>query len=392
MVAKNKKKKVFVAMSGGVDSSVAAALLKQEGHEVTGVFIRGWEPPRFTTVNSGQASVACDWREERRSALRAAAHLGLSLLTVDASEEYRSRIVEPMIADYRAGRTPNPDVLCNRLIKFDFLWRFAQTRGAEMLATGHYARVKQKRDNDFAKRDSDFPAPGRGGKVARKSLSRLLVSADHEKDQTYFLWTLTQNDLAHTLFPVGGYHKSEVRTLAKKFGLPNADKPDSQGLCFVGPLDFKEFLRAYLPIKPGVVNDENGKEIGEHDGAHFYTIGERHGFRVTAQTPDSAPLYVIAKDIAKNILVVSAQPFISASARSEIILDRTNWINGPPPSDKIIKARIHYRASLVTCRVENLTGHRARVTFTKPIFGSTPGQSCVFYDHQVCLGGGVIDK
>ena len=383
MAVKSKKLKVFVAMSGGVDSSVAAALLKKQGHEVTGVFIRGWEPPQLAAPPS--AGQVCDWREERRSALRAAATLDLPLLTVDASEEYRSRIVEPMIVDYRAGRTPNPDILCNRLIKFDFLWRFARAHGAETLATGHYVQI--------ARRDSDFVATSPPRPGAGKLLSRLLISADREKDQTYFLWTLTQADLAHTLFPVGSYRKSQVRTLAKRFRLPNADKPDSQGLCFVGPLDFKEFLRAYLPVKLGSVHNEEGKEIGEHDGAHFYTIGERRGFRVTAHTPDSAPLYIIAKDMAKNILVVSAQPLKSASAQNEIILDRVNWI-GTAPFSKIIKARIRYRAPLVSCRVESLEDNYVRVIFTKLLFGATLGQSCVLYDYrgQICLGGGVISE
>ena len=392
MEMSDRRRKVFVAMSGGVDSSVAAALLKQAGHKVTGVFIHGWEPTRFAKVNSGQAPIACDWRAERRTALRAAATLDLPLLTVDASKEYETLIVEPMIADYRAGRTPNPDVLCNRLIKFDFLWRFAQVHGAAMLATGHYARMK--RDNDSLKRDSDFPAPGQRGEVAIKSLPRLLVSADKEKDQTYFLWTLTQDDLAHTLFPIGDYRKTKVRELAKHFCLPNAAKPDSQGLCFVGPLNFKTFLRSYLPLKFGPVQDEEGREIGEHDGTHFYTIGERHGFRVTAQTPNTPPLYVITKDVMKNILIVAAKPSISAEVKKEILRDRINWISGTPTPTQAskLKARIRYRASLVDCQVENLRDHTARVAFTQALFGATAGQSCVFYDSTgtVCLGGGVI--
>ena len=297
-----------------------------------------------------------------------------------------------MIADYRAGRTPNPDVRCNRLIKFDSLWRFATARGAEMLATGHYAKIARQ-DSDFVKRDSDFPAPGQRGEVARKSLSRLLVSTDREKDQTYFLWTLTQADLAHTLFPVGNYCKREVRELAKRFRLANADKPDSQGLCFVGPLDFKSFLRTYLPVAVGPVRDETGETIGEHDGTHFYTIGERHGFRVTAKTATTSPLYVIAKDAATNTLTISPRPLASAGARSEIILGSTNWVSGVAPSiGQTLKARIRHRAPLVACQVGILGDCRARVFFFKPIFGAAPGQSCVFYDvaEAVCLGGGVI--
>ncbi len=291
-----------------------------------------------------------------------------------------------MIADYRAGRTPNPDVWCNRLIKFDSLWNFAKAHGAEMLATGHYARVT---------RDNDFPAPGQQGEVATKSLSRLLTSNDHEKDQTYFLWTLTQADLSHTLFPIGGYHKKKVRGLAKHFRLANADKPDSQGLCFVGPLDFKTFLRSYLPVAVGPVRDETGKIIGDHDSVHFYTIGERHGFHVTAQTPTVSPLYIIAKDLVTNSLIVSPRPLASAGARSEINLGEVNWISGAAPTiGQILKARIRYRAPLVSCRIKILSAdqNQAQVLFDQPIFGVAPSQSCVFYDtdEAVCLGGGVI--
>lgn len=384
-------KKVFVAMSGGVDSSVAAALLKTEGYEVVGVFIRGWEPPQFITATLNQNQIACNWREERRSALSAAARLGIPLLTCDASEDYRSQIIEPMIADYRAGRTPNPDVLCNRIIKFDFLWRFAKDHGADMLATGHYATIRC---------GSTVSTPGRRWEVVVTAPPQLLMSLDKNKDQTYFLWTLTKTDLTHSLFPIGNYHKSQVRTLAKRFHLTNAEKPDSQGLCFVGQLDFKAFLRTYLPIKLGSVCNETGEKIGEHDGVHFYTIGERHGFRVTTQTPEPLPLYVIAKNVEKNVLTVSPQPLQSAETKKEIMLDQANWISAVPPQPhEKLKARIRYRAPLVDCQISNLANNRVTVTFTRPLFGATPGQSCVFYNFHditsltvepVCLGGGVI--
>ncbi|MFH1170014.1 MAG: tRNA 2-thiouridine(34) synthase MnmA [Candidatus Vogelbacteria bacterium] len=359
-MVKSKKLKVFVAMSGGVDSSVAAALLKKAGYDVTGVFIKIWAPELS----------ACDWREERRDAMRVAARIGVPLLTFDLSADYKKLVIDYLLKEYRAGRTPNPDVMCNKEIKFGIFYREALKRGADYIATGHYAQ-NQLLGSSF----------------------QLLASADKAKDQTYFLWTLTSEILTKTLFPIGKYKKPKVRKLATKFGLVNAEKPDSQGLCFLGKINFKDFLEQYLPKKKGKVLDEMGKEIGEHNGAYFYTIGERHGFRVTAQTPNAAPLYIIAKDIKKNILVVSAQPVASQSARREIMLNSVNWISGASPaSNKIIKARIRYRAPLVACRVENLTGHRARVTFTKPLFGATPGQSCVFFDSLglTCLGGGVI--
>jgi len=367
-------KKVFVAMSGGVDSSVTAALLKKAGYEVVGVFIKIWMPELST----------CDWREERRDAIRVAANIGVPLITLDLSKEYRKLVINYLLEEYRAGRTPNPDVMCNKEIKFGLFYREALKRGADFVATGHYAKVS---------RGNDFSAPGQGGEVAIKSLPRLLTSTDRNKDQTYFLWTLTSEILARTLFPIGKHKKPAVRKLATKFGLTNAEKPDSQGLCFLGQIDFKDFLAQHLPKKRGKVLNEAGKEIGEHNGAHLYTIGERHGFRVSAQTANTTPLYIIAKDIKKNILIVSAQPVTSQSVQNEISLNSVNWISGTPlPSDKIIKARIRYRSPLVACRVKSLANHRARVTFTKPLFGATPGQSCVFYDFRdiTCLGGGVI--
>lgn len=348
------KPKVFVAISGGVDSSTAAALLKKKGYDIVGVFIKI------------EVAQGCDWREERRDARRAAAVLKIPLLTFDLSHQYEQSVIDYLLAEYRAGRTPNPDVRCNKEIKFGVFFNEARKHGADFIATGHYV-LKQD--------------------------SKLLIAKDKNKDQSYFLWAIKPEVLESCLFPIGDYKKSQVRRLARKFGLPNADKPDSQGLCFLGPIDFKEFLAKYLPPKPGLVINEEGEEIGHHRGAHFYTIGERHGFRVAARIPGSLPLYVIRKDIIKNILVVSNQPLVSAAARGEVILDSLNWIAGaPPPADKKLKARIRYRAPLVVCRVENLPAHRARVTFVKSLFGPTPGQSCVFYDSRgtTCLGGGVI--
>lgn len=362
-MSKTIKPKVFVAMSGGVDSSVAAALLKKQGYDIVGVFVKiaGFTP-------SGVEG--CDWREERRDALRAAARIGIPLVTLDLSAAYKKLVIDYLLKEYRAGRTPNPDVMCNKEIKFGVFYREALKRGADFVATGHYVKKK-----------------------LLGSSCQLLVSADKDKDQTYFLWSIKPDVLKHCLFPIGDYQKSEVRKLAAKFGLSNADKPDSQGLCFLGQINFKDFLAGYLPKKKGQVLNEEGKEVGEHNGAHFYTIGERHGFRVTAKTPDTSPLYVIAKDLVKNILVVSNQPRASVAARSEIVLDSVNWISGTPPLlAETIKVRIRYRAPLVSCRVECPTEDRARVIFTKPLFGSTPGQSCVFYDSRgiVCLGGGII--
>ncbi len=270
-------KKVYVGMSGGVDSSVAAALLKEEGYEVVGVFIKIWLPELSN----------CDWRAERRDAMRAAAKIGIPLSTLDLSEEYKKLVIDYLLREYKLGRTPKPDVMSNKEIKFGLFYRAAIARGADFVATGHYA----------LRRGSDLLAPGKRGEVADRPLPRLGVSKDKEKDQTYFLWTLTPEILAKTLFPIGDYKKSEVRKLATKFGLPNATKPDSQGLCFLGPVDFKDFLAQHLPEKIGQVLDEKGEVVGEHRGAHFYTIGERHGFTLFKQRPDETPRYIVAKDM-----------------------------------------------------------------------------------------------
>ena len=242
-------------MSGGVDSSVSAALLKKAGYEVTGVFIRVWEP--FASAQDHSASL-CNWREERREARRAAAHLDIPLLTLDLSKEYKKRVVDYFIAEYKAGRTPNPDVMCNKHIKFGVFYDWAMSQGADFVATGHYAQVSRnvKRKVPEISNSPHRPREGEG------SFS-LEVSRDLNKDQTYFLWNLKTEQLPKVLFPIGNYTKPQVRALAKKFGLPNALKKDSQGLCFVGQIDFKDFLKRELAAKPGAVLDEQGKVIYE---------------------------------------------------------------------------------------------------------------------------------
>ncbi len=330
-----KKGKVVVGMSGGVDSSVAAALLKKEGYDVVGVFIKISVPELSN----------CDWRAERRDAMRAAAKIGLPLLTLDLSEEYKKLVIDYLLREYKAGRTPNPDVMCNKEIKFGVFYREAMKRGVDFVATGHYA----------IRRGDNFPAPGQRGEVATKSSPRLLTSRDKNKDQTYFLWTLTPEILAHTLFPIGEYKKSEVRKLAAKFGLPNAAKPDSQGLCFLGPVDFKDFLAQHLPEKVGQVLNEKGEVVGEHKGAHFYTIGERHGFTLFHQTPDEAPHYIVGKDVKNNTLTIApkiSELKIDNLGGREIVLKEVNWIGRSPKSSDKLMARCRYRAPLVPCHIE----------------------------------------
>src|SRR3989344_5616199 len=261
---------VFVGLSGGVDSAVSAYLLKKQGYRVMGVFIKGWEPD----------FLPCTGAEDRLSAMRVAAHLQIPFVTYDLSEEYKRDVVDYFVSEYKAGRTPNPDVMCNRAIKFGVFWKRAQAEGADMIATGHYAQIKHRTQN-----------------------LELAASRDSEKDQTYFLWTLTHNDLAHTLFPVGGFNKSDVRALAREARLPNAERKDSQGLCFLGHVDMRAFLKRYLPTTVGPIYDSGGTKIGEHEGMWFYTIGEHIPLGGLEKRQ-----YIVEKDAQKNSLVVSEKP------------------------------------------------------------------------------------
>jgi len=268
----NNKKKVFVGLSGGVDSSTSAAILKKDGYDVTGVFIKVWQPD----------FLPCSWREDRLDAMRVAAHLDIPFITMDLEKEYKQEVVDYMVHEYKEGRTPNPDVMCNKYIKFGAFFDKAMEMGADYVATGHYARVKK--DGDVV---------------------RLLAGADENKDQSYFLWTLTQKQLKKTLFPIGEYVKPEVRKIAEKFGLSTAKKKDSQGLCFIGKLDMKDFLKEFIPEKKGDVLNGKGEVVGEHDGAYFYTLGQRHGFTVTVKGVDDTPYFIIYKDIEANTITVS---------------------------------------------------------------------------------------
>jgi tRNA-specific 2-thiouridylase len=347
------KKTVFVGMSGGVDSSVGAALLKKQGYSVVGIFIK---------IEIGGD---CSWRLERRAAFTAAAILDIPLYTIDLSKEYEQAVADYMLEQYRAGRTPNPDVMCNQQIKFGAFYDWAITHGAEYVATGHYAK---------------------------QSAGQMLIPADKTKDQTYFLYAIDREKLSQILFPLGDLKKEEVRKLAQKFGLANADKPDSQGLCFVGDFDFKKFLREKIGVKKGMVKNEQGAVVGEHDGVYLFTIGERHGFTIHQQASDEKPYYIVAKDLANNILTVSTNPLSGSSDQvGTITLENVNrltvrdWI-----SHKLYQARLRHRGALTACQVEEKTNGELVVTFTEPVTSPASGQSVVIYDGEVCLGGGII--
>ncbi|MDB5259529.1 MAG: tRNA (5-methylaminomethyl-2-thiouridylate)-methyltransferase, tRNA-specific 2-thiouridylase [Candidatus Taylorbacteria bacterium] len=368
---KEKKQKVFVGMSGGVDSSVSAALLAEAGYDVTGVFIKVWQPDWIT----------CTWREDRLDAMRVAAKLGIDFHTLDLEETYRREVVDYMIDEYKAGRTPNPDVMCNRHVKFGGFFDWAMEQGADYVATGHYARV-QKDEAEIASAAPRF---------------KLLAGDDANKDQSYFLWTLTQRELSHTLFPVGNIEKPEVRKLAKKFGLPNAEKKDSQGLCFIGKIDVKDFLSRYIEKKPGNVIDEQGNIIGTHEGAWMYTKGERHGFIIDPQhkTPDDAPYYVVAKGIDTNTITVSNKKMVEgilpAHMQAAVSIERASWTLGEAPAiGKKLTARPRYRAKLVEMEFESISADTAVIRFEQPQENLSSGQSLVIYDGNICLGGGFI--
>lgn len=359
---------VYVGMSGGVDSSVSAALLKEAGHTVTGVFIKTWHPD----------FLACDWRSERHDAMRVCAHLGIPFETLDLEAEYKRDVADYMIAEYKAGRTPNPDVMCNRYIKFGAFFDYAREKGADMIATGHYARTQQK-------------APSAKHHMPE---AKLLAGVDANKDQSYFLWTLPQDVLAHVMFPVGNLTKPEVRALAKDFGLPVATKKDSQGVCFLGHVEMKEFLTHYIEAKPGEVVNEAGEAIGTHDGALLYTLGERHGFTVTKKGPNDGPWYVIAKDIKKNTLTVSHERggTDNSHAVSHVALQSVAWVSGETPDTHIpYTCRFRYRQPLFGCRIEE-TASGTSVRFDTPQTAVAPGQSVVIYSGEEVVGGGIIQS
>ncbi|OGG59173.1 tRNA 2-thiouridine(34) synthase MnmA [Candidatus Kaiserbacteria bacterium RIFCSPHIGHO2_02_FULL_50_50] len=342
--------KVFVGLSGGVDSSVSAHMLKAAGHEVVGVFIKTWQPD----------FLVCNWERERLDAMRVAASLEIPFLTCDAEEAYKTAVGEYMIAEYLKGNTPNPDVMCNRHVKFGVFWEFAKARGADFIATGHYAQV--------VKDEHGVPQLVRGN--------------DANKDQSYFLWQLTKEDLAHTMFPIGHLPKPQVREYALANNVPVAEKKDSQGICFLGHVDIEEFLSHYTTLIPGDVLNENGEKIGTHNGALIYTYGQRHGFTIDAATTHEQPHYVIAKDLEANTVIVGTEaPKIEEG--ENITLTNISWVSG---SQKEMLAQFRYRQSPFPVI---LSGETLQVP--KETERPAKGQSVVFYTKEgICLGGAIV--
>lgn len=340
--------KVFVGLSGGVDSATSAALLLQQGYDVTGAFIK-------ITVEG----YPCTAGEDRLDAMRAAAHLKIPFVEVDLSREYQERVFAESIREFEKGRTPNPDALCNKEIKFGLFYDWARAQGAEYVATGHYAQVK---DGELHK------------------------GADANKDQSYFLWAVPREVMRHIMFPIGHLEKPEVRKLAGAFGLPNAGRPDSQGLCFLGPISIQDMLKRELHPAPGKVLDETGDAIGMHDGVQLYTLGQRHGFVLTTQGPTTVPHYVIGKDTAANTITVSPNKFPAGAAKTKLVLSDTNWI-GDVASGPVM-ARYRYRQDLIHAHVDIEKGE---AVLNEPHYAPL-GQSLVVYTHDRCLGGGVIQE
>lgn len=343
---------MFVGMSGGVDSSVTAALLKEQGYDVTGVYMKNWSQdlPGFT----------CPWREDFEDAKRVAVQLGIDFKMYDFETEYRQKVVDYMLEGYRAGITPNPDIMCNQEVKFKLFLDAAIADGAGLIATGHYARVKD---------------------------GQLFAGADRNKDQTYFLYRVTEAALHKSLMPIGDLEKPAVRKLAASMGLATAEKKDSQGICFVGKVGIKEFLLAELGEQPhGAIVDQAGRTIGEHDGALFYTIGQRHGLDVGG----GLPYYVVGKDMAKNEVYVTTDIDDDRLWRDSLNLQAMHWINEEPGVDEL-QVRLRYRAPLVgVSTLEKQSDGSWRMQLAEPARAVTPGQSAVFYRGDRCLGGGIV--
>lgn len=358
----NTQKTIFVGVSGGVDSSVSAALLKDQGYNVAGVFMRTWQPDW----------IECTWQDERRDAIRVCAHLDIPFVELDLEKEYKEGVADYMISEYRAGRTPNPDVMCNREVKFGGFLKWALSQGADYVATGHYVDRS----------------------VDTEGIVTMLRGNDPKKDQSYFLWTLEQHQLKHILFPVGNMPKSKVRELAKKYKLPTAVKKDSQGICFIGEIDMKEFLRHYIDEQPGSVLNVDGEIIGSHKGSLFYTISERHGFTIDAQhkgTHDK-PYYVIKKNIDNNTITVSQNLDQDRNTLTNVsLIDMVDNKNKLKKGDNI-QAQIRYRGEIKNITIVDIDhkNKTANIEFEQSDPTLAGGQSVVFYDGKECLGGGTV--
>ncbi|MDO8768459.1 MAG: tRNA 2-thiouridine(34) synthase MnmA [Burkholderiaceae bacterium] len=367
-------KRIVVGLSGGVDSAVSAYLLKQQGHEVIGIFMKNWE--------DDDDSEFCSSRQDFLDAASVADVLGIEIEHVNFAADYKDRVFAEFLREYQAGRTPNPDILCNAEIKFKAFLDHALRLGADHIATGHYARVRE--------------VPGAGG--AALSRFELLKGLDPLKDQSYFLHRLNQAQLSKTLFPVGELPKTEVRRIATEIGLPNAKKKDSTGICFIGERPFREFLNRYLANKPGLIKDDRGRTLGEHVGLSFYTLGQRKGIGIGGVKEKGAPRgggehdawFVARKDMAANILyVVQGHDHLWLQSHA-LSADDLSWVAGHAPPLGACAAKTRYRQADAPCEIVAADAEHLSLRFEQAQWAVTPGQSAVLYDGEICLGGGVI--
>lgn len=361
-VSKTARPKVLVGMSGGVDSSLSAALLVEQGYDVTGGFIKNWSDTKDLWTGE------CAWRGERRDALRVAAGLGIPLLTFDFEQAYRDRVLGRMFSEYEQGMTPNPDVLCNQEIKFGLFFEEAMRLGFDFVATGHYARIE---------RDAD-------------DMAHLLKGSDPNKDQSYFLHRLSPAVLSKTLFPIGHLLKPQVREMAAERGLATAAKPDSQGICFVGKLDFHEFLRKKIAPSPGDIVTAEGEVVGRHDGLDAHTIGQRQGLLVSK---NGTAWYVAGKDHARNQLIVVPDREHPMLFKRNATIKDVRWTNEEMMAktmDEPIEVAIRYRQAPSRASMRRTGDGSVTLAFEEPVWALAPGQSAVFYRGEECLGGGVI--
>lgn len=349
----NSKGTVYVGLSGGVDSSVAAYRLLQAGYDVVGVFIKVWHPD----------FMVCNWEQERLDAMRVAAFLNIPFLTCDAEAAYKQDVADTFIAEYLAGRTPNPDILCNQHVKFGHFYTYARQRGADYIATGHYVQ---------------------------KVNGELHRGQDQNKDQSYFLWALPNETLQHCLFPIGTNTKDVIRREAKKVGLTTADKRDSQGICFLGHVDIPEFLSHYTDLEEGEVLDTSGQVIGVHRGALVYTIGQRHGFTISDENATRRAMYVVERNIAANTITVAPER-PSTKVQLEVILRNTVLRTNVQAGDKLL-AQFRYRQEPFSVNISSVNDDSVTLITEKNVAKPAVGQSCVLYRDSHCIGGGVIDS